>query len=216
MSKTAMIIGATGMTGQRLLNILDASEIYERIYLIHYRTTNLKYSSKVQEITVDFDVLDSLKIKDHIDTTFCCIGTTMKKAGTIEKFRKVDLEYVQKLGDWCKENGTDKLLVISSTGANKDSGNLYLRTKGEMEHYLQSLDLKGLVIVRPPLLYGEKRPDFRWKEVLGKLLLIPIGWFVLNARPMKIKDLAQKLFKLGIIENTGTYILNPKELHLLK
>lgn len=216
MGKTAMIIGATGMTGQQLLRKLDASTVYERIYLIHYRTTNLSYSDKVHEIILDFNQFESLRIEDHINTIFCCIGTTIKTAGTVEKFRKVDLEYVQKLGDWCKINESDKLIVISSTGANIDSGNMYLRTKGEMEHYLKELNLKSLIIVRPPLLYGEKRPDFRWKEVLGKLFLIPIGWFVLSARPMKIKDLAQKLFDLGIKDEVRTYIVSSKELHLLK
>lgn len=211
-----MIIGATGMTGQQLLKKLDSSEIYERIYLVHYRKTNLSYSDKVEEVIINFDDFEKLHINNQVDVAYCCIGTTIKTAGSPEKFRMVDLEYVKLFGNWCKNKQVDKFLVISSTGANKDSGNLYLKTKGEMEAYLKNLELPSLTIVRPPLLYGEKRPDFRIKEVLGKIFLIPIGWFVLAARPMKIKDLASKLFLLGQIENTSFEVLNPRDLHLLE
>ena len=216
MKKNAIVIGSTGMTGSLLVDRLIQSDIYENIYIVHYRSTAHAGKPKVIERIINFDEFEDLKIDEKIDDFFCTIGTTIKTAGSPEAFRKVDLEYVKKASNWAKSKGVIQLVVISSMGATAKSGNLYLKTKGEMEDYLQESNFQKLTIVRPPLLYGEKRPDFRIGEVLGKWFMIPLGWIFKSLRPLKINELSEILFKIAQESQISQNIINPKELHQLK
>jgi uncharacterized protein YbjT (DUF2867 family) len=211
--KNAMIIGSTGMTGRLLVEQLILSDIYQEIHVVHYKKTLHHGKPKVIEHIIEFKEFESLQIDAKIDDFFCTIGTTIKTAGSPEAFKKVDLDYVIKASNWAKKNGVKQFVTISSMGANAESGNLYLKTKGEMENHLQSLEFDKLTIVRPPLLYGEKRPDFRIGEVIGKWFMIPMGWFSDKIKPLKIKNLAIALYNSSQEKYSNSRILNPKELH---
>ena len=213
MKKNAIIIGSTGMTGRYLVDQLINSELYDQVHIVHYKSTMHKDKQKVIEHIIDFGNFDELQITNKIDDFFCTIGTTIKTAGSPEAFRKVDLEYVVNASNWSRKNNVNQFITISSMGANAQSGNLYLKTKGEMENHLESCKFPKLTIVRPPLLYGEKRPDFRIGEVLGKWFMIPLGWFSDKIKPLKIQHLARVLFKLAQEPYTSFRILHPQDLH---
>ena len=128
-SRTALIAGATGLTGHYLLTLLLADANYARVTAL-VRKASLPSNPKLAEVIVDFDVLPPLpKAAD----AYCCLGTTIKKAGSQAAFRKVDFEFVVNFARAAKRAGAKRFLVISSLGANASSPIFYSRVKGEME-----------------------------------------------------------------------------------
>jgi len=97
---------------------------------------------------------------------FCALGTTIRKAGSQEAFRHVDLELPLRAAEQALKAGAEQFIVVSSVGADPASKNFYLRTKGEIERELARLHFKALHILRPSLLIG-KRPEFRLGEAIG-------------------------------------------------
>ncbi|MFP4555576.1 MAG: NAD(P)H-binding protein [Bacteroidales bacterium] len=163
--KTSAVIGSTGLVGRNLVEILLENKNYTTIHSISRRKPKQE-SSKLAHI--DFDS-GGYSIPQNIDTAFCCLGTTMKKAGSKELFRKVDFEMVVDFAKKAKESGINRFALVSSIGANPNSSNFYLRTKGETEEELKKIGFDRLVIVRPSLLLG-KRSEKRLGEDIGKAL----------------------------------------------
>ncbi len=130
--RKALIVGSTGLIGgfclQALIEDLHYSEVIALV-----RKPLLKTDRKLKTIITKFDNLESELSNIHIDDVYCCLGTTIKKAGSQDEFRKVDLGLVATLAEFMKKQGAEQLLVISAMGANKDSKVFYNRVKGEME-----------------------------------------------------------------------------------
>lgn len=169
MQKTAVIFGATGLTGSLLLRQLCESGRYDSV--VAFSRKNLSYTHPLLE-----NIISNLKNTEEIsekvkgDDLFCCIGTTIKKAGSQEKFKKVDLDLPAALAQTAQKNGILKFLVISSIGANHQSSNFYLRTKGEMENHVLSTNIPHIYILRPSMLLGPRK-EFRFGEEAGKILM---------------------------------------------
>ncbi len=158
-------MGATGLIGKALTEQLLADPYYTTVKVLVRNKIELTHP-KLQQILYDYeqpqaDVLDA----KHV---YCCLGTTIKKAGSPEAFRRVDYEYVVQTAALAQERGARRLTVVSSMGADTDSNMLYSRVKGEMEAALQAQGWETLYIVRPSLLLGE-RDEFRLGESLGKM-----------------------------------------------
>ncbi len=182
--KTAVLFGATGLTGNLVLGILAKDERYEKIR-VFTRSELTVNSDKIEVIVTDLENLDSLadNIKGH--DLFCCLGTTIKKAGSKENFRKVDLEFPVKIAEIASKNKVPNFILISSIGADPQSSNFYLKTKGEAEEAIQKSGFKKLVILRPSMLLG-KRKEFRLLEEAGKLVMLPLK-FILKGRLRKYR-----------------------------
>ncbi|MEK4484515.1 NAD(P)H-binding protein [Psychrobacillus sp. FSL H8-0484] len=163
--RTAIVVGATGFTGQYLVKQLCESEEYAAISVIARR--DIIYTHKKLDVKIrDFDKLEEndLEIADDL---FCCLGTTMKKAKTKENFEKVDLEYPLQIASLAKKRGIPNFHVISAVGSNEKSPFFYSRVKGRMEQELIALKLPYLSIYRPSLLSGN-RGEFRFAERLSE------------------------------------------------
>jgi uncharacterized protein YbjT (DUF2867 family) len=154
--KKALLAGASGLVGSELLKLLIESNEYEVIHLLS-RKLLLNDSPKIIEHIIHFDEFADTKLDFGVDHVFCTLGTTIKKAGTKENFRKVDFDYVIELGKKSKAINAGKFLVISSLGANSKSIIFYNRVKGEMEAELKKLSLPHLFIFRPSLLLGDRK-----------------------------------------------------------
>ncbi|MBY6095219.1 NAD-dependent epimerase/dehydratase family protein [Ferrimonas balearica] len=194
--KTALVVGATGATGSALVNALLTSDQYRAIHLVSRRTTHWRHREVIREHILPLSRIADLTTPYAIDEVYCCLGTTMKTAGSKAAFRAVDYGAVVALGQWAKENGVGQLHVISSKGANAGSRNFYLRTKGEMEQALSALDLPALYLYRPSLLSGE-RIDDRRGERFGEFILNGLTWLPGSAkwRPVPIDTLAQAMIE---------------------
>ena len=167
--RRALIAGATGAVGSALLVLLNESDQYSEIHCLGRRDPKTS-SPKIKSHLVNFDELDQLQFNSPVDDVFCALGTTIKTAGSVERFRKVDLDYVHQVGKLAHRLDAKTCSVVSAIGANAKSFNYYNQTKGEAEQRLQSLGLKSLRLFRPSLLEGE-RDEFRLKEAVGSVAL---------------------------------------------
>jgi uncharacterized protein YbjT (DUF2867 family) len=166
--RTALLVGATGLTGSSCLDLLLEDNEYEKVTVLTRRPLPQTHD-KLKQHVVDFDNLNASSDKIRASDVFCCLGTTLKIAGSKEAFRKVDFEYPRELASIASANGSEQYLVISAPESNPKSMLFYGQVKGEMEQAVSSFPFKGTYIFRPSLLIG-KRDEFRWREELGTKL----------------------------------------------
>ena len=165
--KTALIAGASGLTGSYLLNHLLNNNTYDRVKALVRKPLDMEHPN-LQQIVFDFDLPDPGVIKaDHV---YCTLGTTIKKAGSKEAFRQVDYEYPLQIAKTAYGNGAEKYAVVSAMGANPNSMFFYNRVKGQMEESLKEIPFESIYIARPSMLLGP-RNEYRLGEELGKKLM---------------------------------------------
>lgn len=117
-SKTAIIAGASGLIGRSLTQSLLQSNAYGQVIALVRKPLGLQHD-KLKELTVDFNILSEMDDFPKADDIFCCLGTTMKKAGSKEVFYKVDFTYPYELAKKALENGGDRFFLVSAMGADK-------------------------------------------------------------------------------------------------
>lgn len=172
--KSALVLGATGLVGKSLLSQLLADPRYTNVTCLVRRPISLNHINdpceKLQPLVVDFDKLDDYQGYFSVDHVYCCLGTTLKQAGSKSAFRKVDFEYVHVAAQLARAQRANGFVFISSVGANAKSRHFYLRVKGELENAIMSMSqLRHAAAVRPSLLLGE-RSQARGLEELGQKL----------------------------------------------
>lgn len=148
--KTALFIGSTGLTGSKLLQLLLNSAKYGKIISFSYRDIEVKHPKLTHHI-VDFDQPDSYCHLVKGDDFFCTLGTTIKKAGSKEAFKKVDYFYPKEFARCAADHNVAQFLIISALGADAKSSNFYIKTKGEIEAALRNLNFKHVSVMRPSL-----------------------------------------------------------------
>jgi uncharacterized protein YbjT (DUF2867 family) len=195
--RNAIVFGGTGLVGKAVIDELNKSDNYETIRVFVRRKTENKYGSKVKELVVDFSQPESFS--DHIrgDDLFLCLGTTIKKAGSVKRMEEIDRDLPVILAKQAFENNVKQMAVISSIGANPSSSNYYLRIKGEMEQEIMKIDFETLAIARPSLLLGE-REEKRLGESAGKMMMRILGIF-LYGRFRKYRAIESKAVSRALI-----------------
>lgn len=178
MQKTALVFGATGLVGSFLVNELAENEIYEKVKVFN-RSKQHYNNNKIIEIQIDFEKINEYvhEFKGH--DAFCCLGTTLRKAGSKEKFFKIDHDLPLEIAKICSTNEVGSFIAISSIGANAQSSNYYLQAKGLMELHIQELDFDQLAFVRPSMLIGPRK-EFRFGELIGKIIMTPINYLLVG------------------------------------
>ena len=162
--KTAIIIGATGLVGNELTKKLLKDDRYSIVKIFVRKSAGITHP-KLEEHVVDFEKLEQWKNKITGDELYSAMGTTIKKAGSKEAQYKIDFTYQYKCAKAASENGVEKYLLVSSAGANKKSGNFYLRMKGELDEIVSLLPFKRINIFRPSILAGERKERRRGEEI---------------------------------------------------
>lgn len=165
--KTALIAGASGLVGRSLLDQLLAAPEYGTVHSLGRRRLGIAHP-KLHEAVVDFTALESWP-PQAVDDAFCCLGTTIKVAGSRAAFRAVDHAAVVAFAWAAQRQGAKRFFVVSALGADPHSRVFYNRVKGETEEALAVLGFGTLAIFRPALLLGE-RPVPRLGERAGAAL----------------------------------------------
>jgi uncharacterized protein YbjT (DUF2867 family) len=161
----AIVIGGSGFTGRKLIEILLKDEEYREVYALVRNEIDLN-NEKLIQVIVDFDVLSSENIPDCCDVAFCCLGTTIRKAQTKSNFRKVDFEYITHFAKLCEMHCIKEFHLISAIWASPQSLFFYQRVKGELECFINSLNFESVVIYRPSVIYGDRK-EFRLFEAFA-------------------------------------------------
>ncbi|OIJ16281.1 hypothetical protein BKP35_01575 [Anaerobacillus arseniciselenatis] len=211
LSKTALIIGATGLVGGHLLELLIKCENYNKIVLLSRRPLPLA-DEKVQQHIVDFDQLDQYQLLfNDVDDVFCTLGTTMKKAKTKEQFVKIDFEYPLKVAKLAKQNGVQQFFIVTAMGANQHSRFFYNQVKGNVEAAIREVDLPALFIIRPSLILGE-RNEQRFGEDLGQKITKAFPFLfkglLKKYQPNRAQDVAKAMINLALKDDVGTFVVD--------
>lgn len=167
--RTALIAGGSGLVGSHLLRLLLDSPDYDRVVAL-VRGPLPEDHHKLTQVIVDFKDLENAVAKLGCDDAFCCLGTTIKQAGSREEFRAVDQTAVLAFAWAARRHGARRFFVVSALGARATARVFYNRVKGEVEEALQVLGFSTLAIFRPSLLLG-KRPRQRTGERVAAIAL---------------------------------------------
>lgn len=151
----AVLIGSTGLVGQEILRCLINEKKISFIKSFSRRATELQ-STKLSQRLVDFDEIQNWNHELDADMAFSCLGTTRAQAGGLEKQYVVDYRYQAEFAKFCREFGVSTFVLISSVGADSRSKVPYLKMKGELDEYVQTLGFSRLKILRPGPLVGAR------------------------------------------------------------
>ncbi|MFX0556212.1 nucleoside-diphosphate sugar epimerase [Maribacter sp. CXY002] len=168
--KSAIIIGATGLTGNVLLQELLKDDRYGTVKLFSRSSVGIS-SPKLEEHLLNLFDIEAHKAKFIADEVFCCIGTTMSKTPNKEQYGAIDYGIPVTVAKLCKENSIETICVISALGANAESSVFYNRVKGEMEQAVLSMSIPNTYLLQPSLI-GGKRKEKRLGEWLAKKFFI--------------------------------------------
>jgi uncharacterized protein YbjT (DUF2867 family) len=184
--KTAAIIGATGMIGNYLLELLLQDDYFSTVRVIVRRPFQ-KTHPKVEVKLVDFNDAESLKLAlEETDMVFCAIGTTQKKVkGDKTLYRKIDFDIPVKAARFCKEAGCEKFILVSAVGANSKSNTFYLQLKGETEEALQQSGNRSIHIMQPSILLGDRKENRPMEKVAQGLTTLFSGLFIGSLQKFK-------------------------------
>ncbi len=203
-----LLAGATGLIGEHLLDRLLSEPTVERVLAPSRRplAAHPHLENPVGEL---LDLLPQLS--GRIDSAFCCLGSTIKQAGSQEAFRAVDHDLVLAFARRARELGARHLLVISALGADANSSVFYNKVKGETEEALKAQGWPQLTLVRPSLLLGP-RSEFR----LGERLAAPfMRWLPGKYRGIEATVLARALWRLALEEGEGVRVVESDQLRRL-
>ncbi|MHC2990428.1 oxidoreductase [Pontibacter sp. HJ8] len=207
-TRTALIAGASGLVGSHLLQLLLLSNRYSQVISVGRRELPLIHPKLDQQL-VDFDDLKRYKSELVADDVFCCLGTTIKKAGSKEAFYKVDHTYVTQLAAITLEKKATQFLVVSAMGADAGSMVFYNKVKGEMERDVQQMGFPALHILRPSLLLGE-REEHRTGEELGAKIMKPLAGLMIGPlrryRPIQAETVAKAMLQAASSDGLGVHI----------
>lgn len=210
MRRTALLAGATGLIGRELLTLLlDDSETAEVVALT--RRPIATPHPKLQQGVVEFEQLESF-VLPPVDDFYCCLGTTMKRAGSREAFREVDLVYPLTIARMALAAGCTRCLFVSSLGANLASNVYYSRIKGELERDIAAVGFDTTYAFRPSLLAGD-RDEFRAGESIALVVTQPIAWLLPSRyRPIAADDVARAMQACAKRTRSGRFVVLSDEI----
>lgn len=175
---TALVAGSSGFVGTHLVQLLTVQPDIGRVLAVTRRPLSFDHSRLANRI-VRFETLEASLAGTRADVAFCCLGTTLRAAGSREAFRQVDYEYVVAFARAARQAGAGRLVLISSAGADSASRHFYLRVKGETEEAVSALGFPALDILQPGLLLGmraEPRPlEFAAGLAMSVINLVLVG-----------------------------------------
>lgn len=167
--RLVLLAGASGLVGGCAVDaLLEAPEV-KRVVALSRRPLARQHPRFANRI-VQFERLEAQLQGARCDAALCCLGTTLRRAGSEQAFRAVDIECVLAFARAAKAAGARRFVVISSVGADPDARSFYLRTKGEMEELLEAVRFESLDILQPSLLLGA-RAEARPLELAARLLM---------------------------------------------
>lgn len=187
----ALVIGATGATGQELVSQLLEDESFNSVSIFVRNDPNITHS-KLKTYIIDFSKIEDYKNSIKGDVLFSCLGTTLRDAGSKEKQYLVDLTYQFEFAKIASENGVLNYSLVSSTGANENTPFFYPKIKGKLEEAVKKLPFKTIQIFQPPTLIRQK-DLIRTGEKIGIKIFGFLNYFGIlkSQKPLAVSNLAK-------------------------
>jgi len=213
-TRTALVGGASGLVGSHVLHLLLEDPACGRVTVLVRRELPLTHK-KLEQRVVSFDRLAQMSDFPRVHDVFCCLGTTMKQAGSPDAFRKVDFTYVVELARVAVRHRASQFLVVTAVGADPQSRILYSRVKGEAEEAVRRLQFESIQIFRPSLLVGA-RAQSRPAERVAGLLSPLVAWAFVGPlsryRPIKAAAVARAMVRVAREAPRGTHVYESREI----
>lgn len=208
--KTVWVVGATGLVGRETVDALLADQTFARV-VTFVRKPSGKAHPKLVERVVDFEKLEAAFDDARCDAAVCCLGTTIKVAGSKQQFKRVDHDYPLAFARAAKSKGATQLAIVTALGSDAKSLVFYNQVKGQVEEALASLGFASLSIARPSLLLGE-RDELR----IGERVFAPFSKLLPNKyRGIEGRTVARALVRLLKEQRSGKHIVPSGELQKL-
>jgi len=215
----ALVVGGTGLVGRHLVKALLDSDAFSLVTVV-VRKKFFKKHPKLKEILFNFNdkkSLESLEAPDHL---FCCIGTTIKKAGSQKKFKDVDFGIPLLFGNWSERSNVRSFSIVTSMGADRGSKIFYNRVKGEVENKIKKMSIPKINIFRPSLILGnrdESRPGEKLAQVVFKIINPLFFGPVKKYKAIEAKKIATGMvYYLEKDMGGGTHIIESDMIHQKK
>ena len=214
----AVVLGATGLVGGFVVAELLQREEYDVVKVLVRTPLNIQHP-KLAQIVVEWDKLDQYReVFTNVKDVYCCLGTTIKKAGSQEQFRKVDFEYPVHAAQLAHAQGVSQFLAVSAMGADPSSRVFYNRTKGEAEAALSTVGIPTVQLFRPSLLLG-KRTEKRLGEDVGAKFMTTFDFLfrgkaaVYRAIPAEV--VARAMVSIALTGSAGLHIYPNEVIHIV-
>jgi uncharacterized protein YbjT (DUF2867 family) len=211
--RTALIAGASGLIGGHCLTLLLENENYSNVISIGRRALDITHS-KLEQHVVDFNKLENYEDLFKVNDVFCCLGTTIKTAGSKEKFRLVDYVFPIKMAQLAQSNDVEVYSIVTAMGANAKSSIFYNQVKGEVENELETLDIPAVHILQPSLLLGDRNESRTGEAIAQAIFKVINPIFVGKLKQFKGipgKRVAEKMVALANNGSKG-YQKHPSDL----
>ncbi|MCG3189691.1 MAG: hypothetical protein LKCHEGNO_02188 [Burkholderiaceae bacterium] len=216
--RTAIVAGATGLVGHALVEQLLADGSGGAVHvLVRAQRPDWRDRSGLTQHEVDYRA--RLPVLPTVDDAYCCLGTTIKVAGSQEAFRAVDFDAALAFARAAKEAGATRFGLVSALGADPASGIFYNRVKGETERAIAALGFESMVIARPSMLLGDRTAlgqPTRRGELIAAGFNATIGWLLpRSVRPIEAATVARALARSVQRGEPGLFALSSATLQLL-
>ena len=214
--KHALIAGATGLVGNELLQQLIRGRQYHTISILSRHEVETS-SKRVETIIVDYNKLTDQQIPE-VDDVFCCLGTTMNKAGSKDAFRKVDHDYPLRVAEITRRKGAQQYLLVSAMGADETSYIFYNQVKGEVEAAIAKLNFDAFHVFRPSMLLGE-RTETRIGEQIGQVVMQGVAPLMVGGlkkyQAIRAETVAEAMVHVARKELSGTFVFESDKIQEL-
>ncbi|KRE60776.1 NAD(P)H-binding protein [Paenibacillus sp. Soil750] len=214
--RTAIVAGGSGLVGKELIKQLVNDPDYDKIIALVRKKMDLELPNgqgKLEQRVIDFAKLsESLKSSEFSHAhVYCTLGTTIKKAGSKQQFRRVDRDYPLMLAEVASKGQADSFAIVTAMGADRTSSFFYNQVKGEVEDKLRGMRLRALHLLRPSLILGN-RGEFRLGEKLGGIVSRAIAPLMTGRlrkyRPIHARTIATGLIRAAKSGKTGVQVLS--------
>jgi uncharacterized protein YbjT (DUF2867 family) len=207
-ARSALLLGASGLVGRSCLELLLRESRYTAVHVVA-RSQLPQQHDRLRQHVIDFAALADTVAGIAAADVYCCLGTTIKKAGSQEAFRRVDYEYPLLAAQGAARSGGQQFLIVTALGADAGSRIFYNRVKGEVERDISALPLPTVHILRPSLLLGE-RDERRAAERVSKVVMAALGPLMIGGarkyRAIAGETVARAMVELAKQDRPGRHI----------
>ncbi|MCI0921897.1 NAD-dependent epimerase/dehydratase family protein [Sphingobacterium rhinopitheci] len=211
---TALILGANGLIGTALLQLLLENDQYACVYTVSRKKLPFE-DDKLIQIIADYDNILPQINTVKVDHFYCCIGTTKNKVANEQEYYKIDHDYPIIVANCLKNNGCNTINIVSSIGANSNTTNFYLKLKGKVEQSVIALHFQSTNIFRPSLLIGKRSEKRLFESIaqrLSPLMNILLIGKLKNYQSIKASVVASAMLNITLKNKIGTHIYQTEEI----